>query len=91
MFEQLKAEYDAWVKGKHINTVQAGVVQTVLLCCSRSTTTRDNYHSARWHREEGDELADKSHGYRQGDFERSFGANCHRKGQRRTLGSRTAA
>jgi len=50
MFEQLKAEYDAWVKGEYTKVAQ-GVdpLTLVLLLCLRSTPARDHHHPAGWH------------------------------------------
>ena len=72
MFEELKAKYDAWVKGKWTKVVQ-GVDQIayVSLWYLRSTPARDRHQSTRWYQKEGDKLGDKPHGYRQGDLERS--------------------
>ena len=72
MFEQLKTEYDTWVKGKYLK-VARGIdpITNVSLRCFRSTPARDHYHSTRWYGKAGDELGDKSYGYRQGDFKGS--------------------
>ena len=50
MFEQLKAEYDAWVKGEYAKVAQGVDPFThVLLWYLRSTSARDYHHPARWH------------------------------------------
>ena len=72
MFEQLKAEYEAWVKGKYIKSFGGRPdCEPFVVDSFRSTPAGDYNHSARWHWKEGDELGDEPHGYRQRDLERS--------------------
>jgi hypothetical protein len=50
MFEQLKAEYDAWVKGEYTKVSQGVDPFTfVSLRCLRSTPARYHHHPAGWH------------------------------------------
>lgn len=50
MFEQLKTEYDAWVKGKYSKVPRGvGPIIYVSLRCLRSTPTRDYRYPAKWH------------------------------------------
>ncbi len=78
MFEELKAEYDEFVKGR------------TFLCCTtlrltiRSTTTRgDHSHNARRIGAKSEELGDKSVGRGQGSLEKFIRPSCDREGAHR--------
>lgn len=50
MFQQLKAEYDSWVKGKYSRATRGvDLITNVSLWRYRPTATRDHYYSARWY------------------------------------------